>query len=181
MKMLENLSEIFFYAEDSPTGLRWKISPSFSVKIGDIAGTPVNFNGVLRYRVMYQRKVYLVSRVIFKMFNPDMDDSLYVDHFDGNPLNNCIGNLRLVSAATNSQNKSMNRSNTSGKAGVYFHVKTNSWRANWRENLIVKQKSFSCNKYSNAFELATTYRKNMLEQLNKAGECYTERHGTSSN
>lgn len=176
MKIL-NISDIFYYDETSPSCLRWNISPSKLIQIGSVAGTINSSGDIERYRVMYKGSFYQVARVIFKIFNPSMDEELYVDHYDGNTLNNRIGNLRLTDVKGNGQNRKKNYNNLSGVTGVYFHTKSNSWRAAWKEDSKTIQKSFSCNKYLNAFEMACAYRKNMLELLNNNGCNYTERHG----
>lgn len=52
-----------------------------------------------------------------------MDEELYVDHYDGNTLNNRIGNLRLIDVKGNGQNRKKNYNNLSGITGVYFILK----------------------------------------------------------
>ena len=55
-----------------------------------------------------------------------------VDHIDGDPLNNLISNLRIVTRAQNQQNRKLHKNNTSGFKGV---VKTPfGWRAQLRIN-----------------------------------------------
>lgn len=52
-----------------------------------------------------------------------------VDHIDGNSLNNCRSNLRLVTRAENLQNRSANHNSTSKFIGVYWENSTNKWCA----------------------------------------------------
>lgn len=52
-----------------------------------------------------------------------------VDHIDGNPLNNQRANLRVVPHQQNSWNKRIQRNNTSGHKGVYWHAKASKWAA----------------------------------------------------
>lgn len=52
-----------------------------------------------------------------------------VDHIDGNPKNNAIANLRLVSHAQNSKNRKLNSNNSSGVKGVSWFPKSRMWRA----------------------------------------------------
>lgn len=166
-------NEIFYYDETSPSCIRWLIKPSFNVNVHDVAGTINNGSGNdLRYRVMYLGKYYVVSRVIFSMFY-NLNEHLFIDHIDGNPLNNKISNLREVNVSLNGRNRKKNDNNTSGFTGVYFHEKSNSWRASWHEEGVIKQKSFSCNKYLNAFNLAKEYRDTVVKKIGG----YTERHG----
>lgn len=165
-------NEIFYYDETSPTCIRWLIKPSFNINVHDVAGTiNISSNGP-RYRVMYLGKYYVVSRVVYSMFN-DLSEDLFVDHIDGNPLNNKINNLREATVSLNGRNRKKNNNNLSGFTGVYFHHKSNSWRATWHDKGVMKQKSFSCNKYQNAFELAKEYRNKAIKEIGG----YTERHG----
>jgi HNH endonuclease/AP2 domain len=52
----------------------------------------------------------------------------YVDHIDGNKLNNNIENLRETTATQNAQNRKIHKNNTSGVKGVYFN-KYKKWVA----------------------------------------------------
>jgi hypothetical protein len=53
----------------------------------------------------------------------------YVDHRDGNGLNNRRTNLRLCSHAQNLRNQRVQRNNTSGFKGVSFENRRNRWVA----------------------------------------------------
>ena len=71
-------------------------------------------------------KHYKWHRLVYKLHNPewDIDDNSknnLIDHIDRNPLNNDIGNLRVV---THQQNQW----NTKAK-GYDFHKGANKWRA----------------------------------------------------
>jgi hypothetical protein len=50
----------------------------------------------------------------------------FIDHVDGNPSNNRIGNLRLATPSQNSMNSRMRSDNRSGVKGVGFHL--GRWR-----------------------------------------------------
>lgn len=57
-----------------------------------------------------------------------------IDHIDGDKLNNCRSNLRIVTPHQNSVNRhSLNRNNTSGFRGV-FPRKNGTWGAQIRAN-----------------------------------------------
>lgn len=52
-----------------------------------------------------------------------------IDHLDGNPSNDCLTNLRIVSHLINGRNKKMNCRNSSGYNGVSWDSKANKYRA----------------------------------------------------
>ena len=53
----------------------------------------------------------------------------FVDHMDGDGLNNLSANLRICSHAQNLRNQSISADNTSGYKGVWFHKKSSKWAA----------------------------------------------------
>jgi HNH endonuclease/AP2 domain len=180
-----NWNDVFVEDAESPTGLIWKISPANHIKAGDFAGSiwTSKKSGRQRFQVMYNKSLWLVHRVLWVMRAGEIDDSLDIDHIDGNSLNNSVENLRLVSTALNSRNQKQRSDNSSGVTGVGF-ITPNGFTyavAQWC-NLAGKleSKSFSCDKLGKelAFQQACEYRQQMLEQLNESGAGYSERHGS---
>lgn len=53
----------------------------------------------------------------------------YIDHIDGNPLNNKIENLREASGTENMCNVSVKNNNTSGEKGVSWDIVKHKWVA----------------------------------------------------
>ena len=85
----------------------------------------INSRGYRHIRI--QNKFYLVHRLIWIIFNNILDDSVLIDHKDGNKANNLISNLRIATYSENSMNKIIATNNTSGVKGVYFS--RNNWYA----------------------------------------------------
>ena len=54
---------------------------------------------------------------------------MYVDHRDGNRLNNQLHNLRIADYSQNGMNKRIRSNNTSGKSGVHWSKTNEKWCA----------------------------------------------------
>ncbi|MDA9581152.1 HNH endonuclease [Luminiphilus sp.] len=120
----ERLKELFTY--DMGAGeFYWK-EPRGGRTVGRLAGT-LNKSG---YRhIVIDSTSYLAHRLAWmRCHNQDPGD-MQVDHIDGNPSNNHIGNLRLVYSAGNQRNASISRHNTSGFNGVHWHKAAGKWAA----------------------------------------------------
>lgn len=185
-----NWHDYFYYDEGSITGLRWKIrvvsgrnGNQINVEAGDVAGS---LPAEDRYHsvVCIDNKHYLTHRVVYEMFNGEIEEGYDIDHIDGNSRNNKIENLRPVKHVTNMRNCKKRSDNKTGVTGVFRFTSrhgTNYFSAVWKA-LDGKQRSktFSTTKYgdADAFRLACEYREKMIEELNNQGAGYTERHGT---
>ena len=184
-----DFSEVYEYVPDIPGGLRWKIDiwcgrnyAFCKIRKGDIAGGPSTDGGYWYTR--YKDKGRLSHRVIWEMFYGVVPKGLEVDHIDGNPSNNAINNLRLVTKAVNTRNKKLCITNMSGVTGVNLRTDgkgTNYWTAQW--NTLEGRrmsKHFSIKKFGNdeAFKLASEFRQSKIDELNTSGAGYTTRHGT---
>ena len=55
-----------------------------------------------------------------------------IDHINGNPEDNRIANLRVVSSSENQRNTKRQRNNTSGVTGVSWHKRDRIWCASIR-------------------------------------------------
>lgn len=108
--------------------LFWKVSTGNKIKIGQEAGT-INGNG---YRLLgIDGKKYLTHRLIFLIEHGYLPE--YIDHIDGNPLNNKLENLRECSRSENARNRSKQSNNTSGVVGVSWHKSKSKWHALCRD------------------------------------------------
>lgn len=182
---LRGLEELFYYDPTSPTGLRRKTDWRSGRKLTTIrakAGDPTGSAGKDYYAVYDGSKLVLAHVVIWILEVGEIPEGFVVDHIDGNGFNNNILNLRCIKERHNSQNMKKMSSNSSGVCGVHFRDGAYPrWLAQCHslENKRLN-KSFSVNKYGydEAFRLACEYRAKMIEELNRQGAGYTERHGT---
>jgi hypothetical protein len=107
--MQVNYNELFEYKDGR---LFWKQSHGRS-KAGSEAGY-LCANG--RRYVRVDKKLQLVHRVIWTMHYGDCPE--FLDHIDGNPLNNHIENLRPATKQQNAQNRKVRCTNQLKTKGV---------------------------------------------------------------
>lgn len=179
--MQEVFNTYFIYDEDSPTFLRWKIDKG-TRKAGNIAGCPYQHNTKGERccgSVGFHGKRYLLSRIIWMMFNGSIPTGLIIDHKDGNPWNNSLSNLACKERKHNNQNRKT-KENDIGVPGVNFTKKgsyeyvTAAVYMNGRQ----VNKHFSITKLGteNAIRCAIDWRVEMMTKLVESGEMYTSRH-----
>ena len=75
---------------------------------------------------------YYIHRLIFLYhygFFPE-----FVDHIDGNPINNRIENLRKANSSQNMRNQKTPKDNTSGVKNVCWHKQSKKWCVQLRLN-----------------------------------------------
>lgn len=180
------VNELFYYDENSPSGLRWKIlRANNKVKIGDTAGSihTDTRTGRKCWHVTINNKRYLAHRVVFVLLHGTVNVDLEVDHIDGNSMNNKKDNLRTVQKAVNQRNAKMRSDNTTGVTGVQYQVRQNRYVACYCDSSGKERcKGFSCKRFGKdgAFKLACEYRKQMIILRNsELGQerAYTEQHG----
>ncbi len=90
--------------------------------------------GTYGYRVgNVDYKLCAAHRVIWAMVHGywPADD---IDHVNGDRSDNRLANLREASRSENLCNRGMSPLNTSGHKGVYFHEKTQKWRAHIKKD-----------------------------------------------
>lgn len=88
--------------------------------------------GYKRYRVKFNSKQCILSRLVYKAHNPDWDitdtsNNNFVDHINNNSLDNRIENLRIL---TNQQNQWNNKD----AKGYYFNKTKKRWYSYIRIN-----------------------------------------------
>jgi hypothetical protein len=190
-----NWSEHFYLDSSSPSGLRWNrdvlhITGSgkkfIRYKEGSAVGSlTLGKNKVpTAWRTKLNGVSYLIHRIVWVIYYGSIDNTLMVDHLNGNPLDNSVENLELKTPKGNSQNAKLRTLNNSGVNGVcmIFRNDVLSWAATWRQPCGKPGiKLFSTYKYSpeEAFRLACEYRIAQIALLNENGANYTERHGSA--
>lgn len=103
--------------------LYWKVSRG-SVIPGSKAGR-INMHGYSQTQINGKR--YQTHRLIFMMHHGYLPS--FVDHIDGDKLNNRIDNLRPATKAQNNYNMKTKASNTSGVKGVVWNKTAQKWQA----------------------------------------------------
>lgn len=74
-------------------------------------------------RAYYKPRVYILMHKMLMQPPKGME----VDHKDGNKLNNCRSNLRVVTHAQNMQNRRIGQVNKSGYKGVCWDKTAKTW------------------------------------------------------
>lgn len=115
---------------DPETGIFvWKKNPARGrERLGAIAGTERNgyiFIGLSGFQQIGAHRlawIYIHGLTI---------GGAEIDHIDGNPKNNAIGNLRLATSSQQKQNKRVQSNNRCGLKGAFFHAcrKGKKWRS----------------------------------------------------
>lgn len=97
-----DFSQLVYYDETSPTGLRNQVQRNSRALKDQVAGSitddpseysTINIDGV-RYKT---------HRIVWQLHHGDIPDLLVVDHIDGNKHNNKISNLRCVTKQQNTR------------------------------------------------------------------------------
>lgn len=188
-----NWSEHFYLDSSSPSGLRWNRDVLHGTGKKFIRYHKGSATGSLvldrdKYPTAWRTKLngvsYLIHRIVWVLHYGNIDNTLVIDHLNGNPLDNSVENLKLKTQKANCRNVKLNTLNNSGVKGVcmIFRNKVLNWAATWRKpNGKPAIKLFSTYKCSSeeAFRLACEYRTAQIALLNENGANYTLRHGSA--
>lgn len=119
---------MFSYDKDSGK-LFWKFSSGMFAE-GDEVGTKTSSpNCRTEYlQVTLFKKTYKVHRLIWLILHGSFPDC-YIDHIDGNGLNNSKSNLREATPSQNMMNQRVRSDSSSGVKGVSFDKSRNKWYA----------------------------------------------------
>ena len=109
---VETLRKLLDY--DEVTGeVIWKQRASTRRRPGDVAG---GVSSGKYARIGIEGQQYLLHRIIWKLYTGE--EPGYIDHLNGNKLDNRICNLNSTTSSQNNFNRSKNYRNTSGHRGV---------------------------------------------------------------
>ena len=92
----------------------------------------VNVRGQYPYAMRVEKINGKRARVFMHRAIAAKTDDLFIDHIDGNGLNNRRSNLRQATPRENSQNQRAPISNTSGQKGVCWNKRRGKWQAQIR-------------------------------------------------
>ena len=154
-------SEYFDYKGGN---LYWKKMVSRRNPVGKLAGSFSN-NG---YRqVQLDGTNYRVHRIIYEMFNGEIEEGYLIDHINGNKSDNRLENLRLATPTQNQANSIRGVNNTSGYKGVSY-IKS---RGVFQATISVKGKNRNLGSFRCPKEAHTAYVKASKELHKEYSNC----------
>lgn len=105
------------------------VANSWNKKYAGLRAGCVHANGKTKYiDIKINGKAYRAHNIIFSMTRGPIPNGMYIDHIDGNGLNNSESNLRAVTHRDNCKNRSIQSNNTSGIPGVTWREDCGKWR-----------------------------------------------------
>ena len=112
---------------DLDTGIFTWIKPNKYSNIKPNTLTALNPDSSGYKHIIVNRKKYYAHRLAWLYVYGTLPK--YIDHIDGNRINNCISNLREVNSKQNSLNRKISSNNKSGVKGVEWNKQSKKWRA----------------------------------------------------
>jgi len=132
-------------------------------KVGSCSGWINTVNNGKKYiRLSICKKHIYLHQAIFIYHHGYLPK--YIDHINGNSLDNKIENLREANQSLNIANSLLSKSNTSGYKGVTWRKDTNKWMAQITKNK--KHHNLGC--FENIEDAANAYKiasKNMFGEF----------------
>lgn len=124
---------------------------------GSLSGPVVGKNRLGYVRVQFNKKVYLVHRLVWVLHFGEIPQGMFIDHINGRRDDNRICNLRLVTPEQNQFNRGKYKTSRSIYKGV--HPQKNKFRA----EIICKKKCFRLGSFVTAELAALAYNVKAIE------------------
>lgn len=123
----------------------------------------INKGNTTFYATRHIEKIHK-NKILMHRMIMNVPKEMFIDHIDGNGLNNQRSNLRIVTKRQNSQNKHMEKS--SKYVGVSFDKDTNKWKASIQINKKIK----NIGRFNNEEDAHNAY----LKALEEIGEVFVD-------
>lgn len=120
----QRLQSIVDYSPETGV-LLWRKTKGSRARAGDALGSR-DAHGYLTVRI--DGESYKVHRLVW-IWVTGSEPPEWIDHINGDRLDNRFCNLRLATRSQNQQNRPKNKNNTSGFKGVSYHKGIGRWRA----------------------------------------------------
>lgn len=114
---------------DSDTGIFTWIESSKGTKAGAVAGSKCGKYTI----IIFNQARYLAHRLAWLYVYGEMPKN-FIDHVNGNGMDNRICNLREATKNQNCHNSKISKRNTSGVKGVSWHKYKQKWHARLNAN-----------------------------------------------
>lgn len=151
---LELLNSLLELDDSSPTGLRWKISRSNRVKVGDPAGTKHN-QGYWQISITTDKKeLYLCHRIVNYMRTGTDPVNNFIDHITNQRENN--SQLRLCLSRDNTRNRKKDEAE-SKTSSSFKGVSWDSHNKKWKAQICVDYKATNLGRFLSEKEAAQAY------------------------
>jgi HNH endonuclease/AP2 domain len=95
-------------------------------------------------------------QLVWEFVNGPVPHGYEIDHIDGNPSNNALVNLRLLTHSQNMQNRHSpsGKNKTSGVKGVHWDAS----RQRWRTHIVVNRKQVHIGRFTTIRDALKAYR-----------------------
>lgn len=112
-----------------------------------------DFKELSKYKWYLNTKGYAVSMLQLSRVVLSAPEKMFVDHINGNRLDNRKKNLRLATLSENAKNRKMNVENISGFKGITKHGR------GWRAKIVSDGKRYNLGTFLTKEEAAIAYNK----------------------
>lgn len=132
--------------------------------LGAVAGTRHKETGYIFIAVRGFQQ-FGAHRLAWVYTYGDIPPGMEIDHIDGDPSNNAIGNLRLATSSQQKKNKRVQSNNRSGLKGAFFHARHRGKQ--WRSQIKVDGRLIFLGYFHTAEEAHRAYRAAELKYFGK--------------